>query len=82
MHHAVKSILANAGLSCLNKHGEEYRPHLTLASAYLKFPFTLPKWPEDLLGEPAHAFSITLGISDDWGQFIETFALILGSKKD
>lgn len=70
MHRQVKHILEKAGLSCINKHGEGYRPHLTLANAYLIFPFTLPKWPQDLLDEPTHAFSITLGIADEWGQFI------------
>jgi 2'-5' RNA ligase len=69
MHLRVRRMLENFGLECLNAQGEEYRPHLTLANAYLKFPLTLLQAPTHLLGEPKHTFKLTLGLSDDWGQF-------------
>jgi 2'-5' RNA ligase len=70
-HLQVRRMLERLGLACINSQGEEYRPHLTLANAYLKFPFSLAKSPNHLLGETKHMFKLTLGLSDNWGQFMQ-----------
>ncbi len=67
MHLKVLNILNENQMKCITDNSDLYKPHVTLARIQLNRPISV--WPSHILNPTA--FKITLGISDENGQYLK-----------
>lgn len=67
LHNSVLDMVKKHKMNCLNSNSELYKPHITLARIELKK--AIPIWPESILN--TSKFKLTLGLSDQSGQYIK-----------
>jgi hypothetical protein len=51
--------------------GEDYFPHLTLAVMKEAPTYPYIEWPDKVLGDQSRAFSLSLGLSNEYGAYIK-----------
>lgn len=71
-HACALDVLSSFGLTPLNAHGNQYRPHLTLAR--IAMPKHIETWPKDLCQCPG-SFNLALGESDENWQYKKMLAV-------
>lgn len=67
MHLTVLNTLSGNEIKCITDNSDLYKPHVTLARILLNSPISL--WPSHILNPTG--FKITLGISDENGQYLK-----------